>query len=140
MADSIESFAYPEATLYAWTGATSGLVAFAQNINLTVERTLMRKVFFTATGVSYGSKTLFLETDKKVSMSVAAMYAGASFYDMLASGANVSATLNFYGSADNASASFTLWSAQMESLGLKGAEGNVWSEDMRFIAADVSGV
>jgi hypothetical protein len=138
MADSIESFAYPETTLYAWTGNTSALVAYAQNINLTVERTLMRKVWFTATGVSYGKKTLFVQTDKKVSMSIGAMYAGNSFYKMLASGANISATLNMYASADDIESTITLQSAQMESFSLKGAEGSVWQQDIRIIAPDMT--
>lgn len=142
MADSREVFAFPEATLYLYTAASSGIFAYAQDIQVQVSRSLT-KFTFPVTGVGYAARTKYVETDKQVTLSIGALFAGASLYQMMASGnsgVNISATVNFLTSADGATATFTLWSAQMPDFSLQGGEGGLWRQSVKIIAPDISGV
>jgi hypothetical protein len=139
MADSRETYAFPEMTLYVWTGTGSALVAYAQDVELQISRSI-KKFLFPTTAVGYASRSQFVETDKNVSLSIGTFYAGASLYGMLASGANISATINLSAPADGASSVFTVWSAQMPDFDLQGSEGNIWKQKVKLISPDCSGL
>lgn len=142
MANSIEVYSWPECTLYAYTGATSAVIAYAESVDLQVTRTL-HKFLFPITGVGYAARTQYVEEDKNVTMTLGVMYAGASFYALLASGnsgVNISATVNLVGGADGATSTFTLWSAQMPDFTLQGSDGAIWKQKLKIISPDLSGI
>lgn len=139
MADSREVFAWPELSLYVWTGGSSAILAYAEDVQLQVSRSLTKYLYMT-TGVGYASRSQYVETNKEVSLTLGRLYAGAGLYGMLASGANISATLNLSGGADGVTSVFTLWSAQIPDFSLQGAEGNIFKEKLKLIAPDCSGV
>jgi hypothetical protein len=139
MADSKEVFSWPEAALFVWNGTGSGVLAYAQDVDLQVSRSISKYLFMT-TGVGYAARTKYVETDKNVSLTLGALYAGASLYGMLASGANISATVNFSAPADGASSMFTIWSAQMPDFQLQGSDGGIWKEKVKLQSPDLSGL
>lgn len=139
MANSIETYAFPELTLYVWTGASSGLIAYADSVDVQVSRTI-QKFLYPITGVGYAARTQYVETDKSVTLSLGVLYAGASVYGMLASGANISATVNFIGAADGVTSTFTVWSAQMPDWSLSVGDGQIAKQKVKLIAPDISGV
>ncbi len=139
MADSREPFAWREALLYCYTGNSSAIVAYAENLELQVTRSIT-KFLYPTTGVGYAARTQYVETDKNVTLNIGALFAGQSFYAMLQSGANISATVNFLTSADGASSTFIIWSAQMPDFGLQGTEGGIWKQKIKIIGPDCSGI
>ncbi len=139
MSDSRESYSFPELTLFCWTGNSSAVIAFADNVQLSIARALTKYLYMT-TGVGYAGRSQFVETNKTVTMTIGTFYAGASLYGILASGANVSATLNLSTVADGASSIFTLWSAQLTDFGLQGSEGQVFKQSVKIQAPDISGL
>lgn len=139
MANSVETYAFPEMTLYAWTGASSALVAYADSVDVQVSRSLS-KFLYPITGVGYAARTQYVETDKSVTVTVGTLYAGASLYGMLASGANISATVNFIGAADSVTSTFTIWSGQMPDFQLQAQDGQIVKQKVKIIAPDCSGL
>lgn len=139
MANSIETYAFPELTLYVWTGASSALIAYADSVDVQVSRTL-QKFLYPTTGVGYADRTQYVETDKSVTISIGTLYAGAVVYGMLASGANISATVNFIGAADGVTSTFTVWSAQMPDWSLSVGDGQIAKQKVKLISPDISGV
>lgn len=138
MPESREVYAWPEATLYVWTGNGSATLAFAERLQLQVNRGLQKYLFLT-TGTPYAGRTQYVETNREVTLTIGALYAGQNLFGMLMSGANISASLNFQSSADGATATFVLWSAQMPEFSLEGGEGDVWRQSVKIIAPDISG-
>jgi hypothetical protein len=139
VSDSREIFSYPEMSLYLYTGSTSGIFAYAENVELSVARTIARFVF-PDPALSYSQRTLYIENDRQVTLTLGALYAGQSVYAMLQSGANISATINFNTVADGKSANFVLWSAQVRDFKLGGAEGAVWHQNLTLISPGISGL
>jgi hypothetical protein len=138
---SREVYAWPEMTLYVFTGTTSGIFAYAESVALQVSPKVSKFQHFGSAGAdSYTQRTILRETDKEVTLSIGALYAGPGLYGMLASGANISATINLLTSADYDSSTFTLWSARANDFSLQGSEGNIWKQNLRLIAPDVSGI
>jgi hypothetical protein len=138
VADGREVYAWPEMTLYAYSGTASGAFAYAENVDLTVTRVLQKKLVFGS--ASYADRARFYETDRNIMLSIGAMYAGVSFFNLVNSAAQISATLNFAGSADNASSTFTLYSAQFSDFNLQGADGGTWHQKLKIVASDISGI
>lgn len=139
MADSVEVYAFPEMTFYLWTGSVSSLAAYVEDVQIQVARSIRKHLYLT-TGTPYAGRTQYVETNKDVTMTIGAMYAGVSFYGALASGANISATINFMTSADGNTSMFTIWSAQMPDFNLQGGDGGVFKQKLKIIAPDVSGL
>ena len=141
MSDSREVFSWMEGLLYLWNGATSGIAAYAESIEVSVEDNYQKRVFFTATGVSFGNKTHFLgPTNREVRMTIGKLYAGNSTLQLMQSAVNISAVESFNCSADGVTAKWIIWSARIPSYQANGREGGVWREQIRLIAPDVSGV
>ena len=139
MADSREVYAWPEMSLFAWTGTGSAIAAYVEDVQLQVSRSITKLLDMT-TAVGYADRTKYVETNKEVTLTIGAMYAGLSFYGMLASGANISANIYFSAPADGVTSTFILWSAQMPDYNLQGSEGTVWKQKTKIIAPDISGV
>jgi ABC-type Na+ transport system ATPase subunit NatA len=139
MADSREVFAWPELALYVWTGNASAIMAYAESVELSVSRALT-KFLYPTTGVGYAGRSQYVETNKTVAMTIGTLYAGAGLYGMLASGANISATVSLSTLADGSTSVFTLWSAQMPDFSLQGGEGAVFKQKVKIIAPDCSGL
>lgn len=136
---SVESYAWPEMSLYAWNGTASAVAAYAKDVQLQVNRSITKFLNMT-TGVGYTTRSQYVETNKDVSLSIGALYAGATFYALMASGANVSAVINMLSPADGASSRFMLWSAQVPEFSLQGSEGAIFEQKIKIIAPDCSGI
>lgn len=135
MPDSREVFAWPEAKLYLWSGASSGIPAFAESIDITVEDP-HKKFLYPTTGVGFGARTEFVQTDRTVRVNIGSLYAGQSIVNL--SGVNISATINLSGV--DITATHILWSARMTNWQLQGRKDGIFRQTVSLVAADISAV
>ena len=139
MADSREVFAFPELSFFCWNGASSGLLAYAQSVEVTVDIAYQRYLLM-ITGTPYADRTRYVETDSTVRMAASRMYAGASTFQLMNSGVNISAVAQLVNGADGATAKFILWSARITQYQMAARDGSVLTESVQLIAPDVSGL
>lgn len=139
MPNSNEVYSWPEARLYLWWSGESGLCAYAEQISLSYEVDIA-KYLLDGTGQSYEARTRFVERDQNVRVNIGRMFAGASAFQMMQSGVNISAILDMVNGADQATVQFILWSAQSPSFQLDGSQAGIWREQIRLVAPDVSGI
>lgn len=139
MADSREPYVWNEMTFYLWNGASSGVLAFAENVEASVDDSY-QKFLYPTTGVAFGGRTEYVLTDRNARITVGRLYAGGSVLALMGSGVNISATLPMVSNADQATAQFTVYSARISHWQNVGREGNLWRESVMIMAPDYSGI
>ena len=139
MADSREPFVWSEMTLYLWQGGTSALLAFAENVEMSVDDSY-QKFLYQTTGVRFGSRSEYVLTDRNARVTVGRLYAGASLLDLMESGVNISAVVPLINNADQVTAQFTLYSARISHYQNVGRAANLWRDSVTIIAPDFSGI
>lgn len=139
MAESREPMVWNELSFFLWNGASSALLAFAENVEVAVDDSY-QKFLYLPTATDFGNRSEYVLTDRNVRMTVGRLFAGSQMYLLMDSAVNISATMPLISNADQVTAQFTLYSARINHWQNVGREGQLWRESVNVIAPDISGI
>jgi hypothetical protein len=119
-----EVYTFAEASAYAWTGSTSGILAFVQNAQITLE---VGRHSYRSPGAT--TRT-YIETGRQARVTIERMRSDTRLAVLMQNSTGGSLHVHLKAAHLGLSAGFFLWSGELQSLSHNEREGGAWTENV----------